>query len=244
VLLALVVIAYILFYWMPQPKDESTWITPITKPITGALWTPFNWQAGPDSTFEYDTIFKAKIVNPSNDFGALGLEQGERVHGKGTAEPLLLQVTVNETGNQALILNLTIKKGPAKTYGILSTINIGVAIFGDIGLDYDSPDLTAPHMGVIDFYYHTSPFWNGESWSPPGTAKYDSDYRAGKTMATMPAESTEYRFQNRIDPFIEKFLAHYGLPYFTIELVQAYIETRNAEGEIEISQVELGFAEL
>lgn len=237
----MVLIAYIL-YWIPQSEDEPFWPAPIDRPVTGPVWTPFNWQAGSDSAFEYNTVFRARIVNPSNDFGALGLEQGERAHGKGAAEPLLLQVTVNGTGNRTLVLNLTVKKGPVKTYGVLSVLNIGVALFGDIGLDYDNPDLTTPHAGVIDFYYHTSPNWRGESWSPPGTAKYDSDYRAGKTMATMPTESTEYHFQNRVDLFIESFLAHYGLSSFAIKLVQVYIEARNAEGEIEISQVELGLA--
>lgn len=235
-------IAYVI-YWIPQTEDEPIWPTPISRPVTGAFWTPFNWQAGSGSTYEYNTVFKARIVNPSNDFGALGLEQGKRAHGKGAAEPLLLEITLNSTGNTALVLNLTVTRGAIKNYGILSTLNIGVVLFGDVGLDYDNPDLTTPHAGVIDFYYHTSPLWRGESWSPPGTSKYDSDYRAGKTMATMPTESTEHRFQNRIDPFIEKFLAHYELPAFTIKLVQVYIEARNAEGEIEISKFELGLAQ-
>ncbi len=220
-------------------KETEIWR--IKHHITGDDWTSFNWQAGSDSSCESsDNAFNARIVNGESDFGAVGVEQGLRAHGNGAAKPLLMEVKVNRSGNTPLILNFTLEKVSSRLYSLSSVFNVGVVLFGDVGLNYSDPDLSSPHAGVIDFYYHVTPFWHGETWSPPGSSPYDSDYRAGKVMLNLLGSSEESRFQSRIDDFITKFLAQYDLPFFTIKLVQAYAEAKNAEGEIVISEVVLG----
>jgi hypothetical protein len=223
---------------------RKPYVGAIRQQITGDVWTPFNWQAGSDSSGEFvEGGFRARVVNGGSDFGAVGLEQGERAHGNGNADPLLMEVTVNRTGNVPLILNLTVDIESLKLYNFLSsTVNVGVVLFGDVGLNYSDPDLTGPHCGVIDFYYVVMRYWHGESWSPPESSEYDSDYRAGKVMVGPTILLGEYVFQDRVDDFVGSFLAHYDLQFFRIKLVQVYIEAMSGEGEIVIRRFVLGLA--
>lgn len=240
-LLAVVLTIYVAYDLLFVRKP---YVGTIKRQITGDVWTPFNWQAGSDSSGEFvENGFRARIANGGSDFGAVGLEQGERAHGNGNADPLLTEVTVNRTGNVPLILDLTVDIVSLKLYSFFSSaVNVGVVLFGDVGLNYSDADLFGPHCGVIDFYYAVMPYWHGESWSPPGSSKYDSDYRAGKVLVGPTILLGKYAFQDRVDDFVEDFLVHYDLQFFRIKLVQVYIEAVSGEGEIVIRRSVLGLA--
>jgi len=231
--------AYALYRWL---FAES--LPAIKEYITNEIWQSEMWRAEGESYIR-NGLWYAYVKNPSYIYGSALISQGVHAHQWVTFPPLRKEVTIyRDEPSPILIVEFIGKRTmPIKKYSIGNTAwnSVGMCLWGDVGLDYDSSDTTKPHALVIDFYFDAPTFLLGFYFSQ-GSNTIDNDYRSGLKIGSMPNINQDYHFRARIDTWIQRTLEHYNLPYFTIKLVQFYIEVKGSEGSIEVKKFDVGLA--
>ncbi len=202
--------------------------------------------------------------NRADPFGVAYIETGILPHKWYNGAPLTKQLVFQKDGSDNIKL---ICEFNGKRLREMETLNytmheswnsfcsIGITLWGDIGLDYNSTDLTKPHCMVVDIYFDTRPNW--EPWSKFG-GEYvnyeignpiDQDYRTqywgkgGGVCGGMHSINQEYAFKIRVDQYIRDALdaaGRWSFSSYELKAIQCFIEVYNAKGSVEISRIDLG----
>lgn len=231
-------------YWLITPKIPP--IPPIRESILGDEWETNIWRQikgiGDGYSKIENGVFKAMADYPTGQGTMCALiQQGKQPHSWWDSPAKLKnELTITLEDNQMLIVEFRGKRvNPIKWYSMGNRINnIGMLLIGDVGLDYDNPDVNNPHALYIDFWFDIQPQIDQNHWQ--GVAGWENDYHSAYRLASMPLVGKEYEFRFRIDGLIRDALRRWNLTSFTIKTVQLYIESRNSKGDVEISKFDLG----
>jgi len=236
---------YGIYKWLFEPAH----VPPIKEYITDEVWCNETWRMPEGYSYIKNNIWHAYVNNPSNVYGNAMVSQGIHAHGwvePGIYPPVRKTVTIYRDEPSPILVAEFIGKRtmPIKWYPIevKAWNNVGMCLWGDVGLDYDNPDTSLSRALIIDFYFdnpHVSP---GAYWFTQGSDTIDNDYRSGLVVESMLIINQDYHFRVRLDKWIQKTLEHYNIPYFTIKLIQFYIEAKGSEGGIEVKKFGVGLA--
>lgn len=181
----------------------------IEEVITGDQWTPSVWRAEGEAYVKNGALMA--FVEHISDLGLYGnanFQQGNTPHSLwDNPAKLKKEATIcRDQSDEVLILHFVAKRTTI-TWLVQNEdrfCNIGVTLFGDVGLDYDSPDTTQPRALIIDFYLSMHPKEIDETHRLGSDV--ERDYHSGFKVERMEEINREYEFVVRIDGMIRTAL--------------------------------------
>ena len=212
--------------------------TTINESILGEEWGKHFWNSLGEVNKINEKVQLTVIQPDPEKWGCVAIAQGNPY------PPLKKELRIDLDKEQPLIVYFKGKR-TSKIHWFTEELrkranNIGVVLIGDVGLDYYSSDETKPNRLYFDIYFDTNPFTHEVHYQGVYEVSGETSYHSGFSIGQMPFIGKEYEFKARIDRFIRKALRYWNLPYFTIKMVQFYIEGRASKGSMEITKIDLG----